>query len=750
MTLKRSFLGSMLENFKRRRATIALTVVTLFLGYPVIFLLMLSSTLDGVPDNRRMEELISYAGSYFTYNSVISVIFGALGVILAFQAFGFLHKKNKMDLYNSVPVSYNRRFLVIVINSILILLVSAAACFVLCLIIMGGYHVFDVNLASRLLSVMSTGVLFGIGMFSVTALAICLTGNSAVAVCGTVVFALYEIAVCALLEGYMERFFLTYTTQSLRGFSPAVPKFSIIYYMTEIINAGEKYNYLYTSSKISMFSSSSAGHTIFFSLVMMSVITLVTLLLTWLCFKKRPSEAAGRSMAFPKTKRVIKYMIMIFATLAGAELFRMAENRTTFFLFGGALTAVMGCVMIEIIYEGDMRSALKHLVDIPAVLAVAAIIFGIFFNDVFGYDSYIPEKASLKKVAFAPDAYYVDHYMVGKDGKLSYAQDDEYMLNFYFDDDESMDVILNAAKNHTDIPNGKEVTMKYVLKNGQVKYRQYWISQSSYKELTDVLESNEEYVKAFFQGIFELRAYVRRIAIIDTSGNWIYVSDEDVADILDAYVKDMENIKSLADLRKKNSMGKAAFRIALEDDGFYRDTFNYPIFEDFDNTITCLENKGLFYDDYLKNRTIESVNIYQFKIDGDGNFMCDDGEMVSAEERSERTVDSNGVIFGSYHPVYNRRWFLPTERENEIREIVDFGFSSYQWSFQEYYLSTYVEDESDESYFTAQDDTSENNVRYLVVIDWKDKNGEMNRDQFNIISRDIGRLEEIIRLYGKE
>lgn len=748
MTLKRSFLGSMLENLKRRRATIALTVVALFLTYPIIFLLVLSSAVDDIPDNRRMVEIINYAGGYFGYNTMIIVVFGVLGVILAFQAFGFLHKKNKMDLYNSVPVSYNRRFLVIVINSILILLVSTAACFVLCLIIMGIYHVFTVNFAWRLFLTMSTGVLFGMGMFSITALAICLTGNTIVAICGTVIFALYEIAGSAMLRYYMEKFFLTYTQQSVRGFSLTVPKFSIIYYMSEIIDAGEIYNYIFNYSKISLYTSSAEGHTIFFSLVMMFVITIVTLLLTWLCFKKRPSEAAGRSMAFPKTKRVIKYMIMIFATLVGAELFhRMDES---YYIVGGVLTAVMGCVMIEIIYEGDIRSALKHLVDIPIVLAVATIIFGIFSNDILGYDSYIPEKASLKKVAFAPANSYIYgyHFKIGEDGILSLIEASDYMLNFYFDDDESMGVILNVAKNHADNNEDltKHVTMKYVLKNGQVKYRQYWISENSYKEIIDLLESKEKFVEESFQGIYELRDYVKKVGIIDTSGNWINVSDEDVSEILDAYTKDMESIKRIVDLREKKTIGIVSLGVVLDNGTLdyrdstllYRDSYRYPIYDDFDNTIACLEDKGLFYADYLKNRTIESVNIYQFKIDEDGNFMCDDRAIASSEERSEREilVGNGHSVFGSSKPVYNRRWFLPAERENEIREIVDYGFSGL------------IVDVS--SALTEEYDTSEDNVSYMVVIDWKNQNGDMHTDDFNIMPKNIGRLEEIIRLYGKE
>lgn len=757
MTLKTSFLGSMIQNLKRRSGTIALTVVTLFFVYPVIFLLMLSSSVDRYVETKyRMQQLMNVAGGYFNYNAVISIMFGALGVILAFQAFGFLHKKNKMDLYNSVPVSYNRRFLVIVVNSFLILAVSTAACYVLCLIILGSYRVFAVYLAWRLFVTMATGVLFAMGMFFITALAICLTGNTVVALCAVVIFAAYEITCSKMMHIYMEKFFRNYDYQH----SGVHPKFSIIYYMSEIINAGEKYYYSTSSNNISMNAYSSDGHTIFFSLVMIFVITLVTCLLTWLCFKKRPSEAAGRSMAFQKTKRVIKYMIMIPATLIGAELSERAEYGSSLIIFGAVLTAVMGCMMIEIIYEGDIKSALKHLVDIPVILAVASIIFGIYSNDIFGYDSYIPKKASLKGIGFTPSSLY--HYgrcfKIEKDGELSLIDDTDYMLNYYFDDEEVMDVILNAAKNSINNNGYKEegyvekVIIKYVLKNGQEKYRSYRVLQSTYREILDVLESKEAYFKACFQGIFELRDYTEEVCIIDASGDLIEAPHEDIAEILDAYAKDLENTKSVADFMEKKPIGIVCLGIVVEDDTLIRDSLRYPIFEDFDNTITCLENKGLYYTDYLENRTIEAVSIYQFKVDENGNFMCNDEASVSTEEMSGRTIFAGSVnaVFGSAEPVYNRRWSLPVEREDEIRELVDFGFSRYLVYTMKYYINFWGGEKSVGWALETEYDSVESNVRYVMIIDWKKPNGYMKTDYFNIMPKGAGRLEEILRLYGKE
>lgn len=738
MTLKKSFLGSMIQNLKRRRTISVFVFMILFFSYPVNLLLILQSAVsDRLSDAEKVESCMEAAWDIISYNSLFFWIFGVIGMVIGLQAFAYLHKRNKVDLYNSVPVSYNRRFLVILVNSIIIVIVPVLICYFFSLSLLGAYGILNSRTAGVLFITMMTGVLLCMGIFSITSLSVCLTGKTFVSGLGTVVLLVYEIGIYGLINIYMERSLKTYVSDYMLN-TWSRPKFSIIYYVSEIINADGLR--MYSGKKLNLFSMiSESGISIGFSICMMFLITIVTLFLAYICFKKRPGEAAGKSMAFDKTKRVIKYMIVIPAALYGAELFEGVWTNDFFtFVIGLIITVVMGNMVIEVIYEGDIRSALKHLVDIPITMAVAVIWIGAFSNDVFGYDSYIPKQDSVKAVAFNgvyDDPYNMVYCVEGASGDY-YSNVDSitFWMKHPFEDEKSKEVILNAVKKNITEENGERwVVVGYYLKNGQKKYRGYYLPLDDIRDIMDVVKDTKSYKEVLFNGIYEMRKEIKSIVICDESGNRTEVSEGDMDEVLDAYIKDMDN-RSIKDIEENVPAG--SIRLVLPSYVGYAEMLNYPFCRDFSNTISCLEKKGLYYSDYLKSRSIESVYAYNFKITEDGLFLHNDRQ-PDDEEHDMQSIDWGQPIYGDYRPVYNRKWLIPAEQSDVIRKIAETGKSHYLIG------STVYESLKSDDFYGADS-------CYAVQIQWKSASGEYNSDIFYFEEDSAKDIEDIIKLYGKE
>ena len=127
---------------------------------------------------------------------------------------------------------------------------------------------------------------------------------------------------------------------------------------------------------------------------------LVLAVIAGLLYKFRPSEAAGRAMAFRMTKAPIKILLVVPVTILMCLLFwNMYYESLGWAAFGFVFALFISHGIIEILYNFDFRKLFANPVHlgISAVLALAVI--GVFRYDLTGYDSYLPSEEKFQSAS---------------------------------------------------------------------------------------------------------------------------------------------------------------------------------------------------------------------------------------------------------------------------------------------------------------------------------------------------------------
>lgn len=72
-------------------------------------------------------------------------------------------------------------------------------------------------------------------------------------------------------------------------------------------------------------------------------------------YRKRPSEAAGKAMAFKKSMPPIRILLVLGIGLAGGMFFWSLQSRLRWGLFGTMVSVVLTHCIVEIIYHLILR-----------------------------------------------------------------------------------------------------------------------------------------------------------------------------------------------------------------------------------------------------------------------------------------------------------------------------------------------------------------------------------------------------------
>ncbi len=131
MTSRSSFWVSSIENHKRRIwvwIVAALGNLMAYVGVLSVYLSRIRTrNADGVYKTGEefrdaMYQATKDALGFQTHLGIVLVI---LAVIIGVQGFSYLYDRKKVDMYHSVPVNKNKRFVIIYVNGLIIYLVTA-------------------------------------------------------------------------------------------------------------------------------------------------------------------------------------------------------------------------------------------------------------------------------------------------------------------------------------------------------------------------------------------------------------------------------------------------------------------------------------------------------------------------------------------------------------------------------------------------------------------------------------------------
>lgn len=584
MTSKSSFLVSMKENNKRRLWVWVISILAFVLVFPVYTALVVKNTMITAewitesygPELARQiihERLVFSMANTLGCSSLILVLTTIIAVVSAVQGFSYLYSRKKIDFYMGMPVKRKKRFLNIWLNGILLYVIPYLLGLLISILIAAGNGGVDREVLYAAVTAFGVYICFYLCVYHMAILAVMLTGNIVITGFALLVFWLYEFGVRYVLYSYKYLFFRYFSPYG-NDISPVLSPFGMLSNFVQGLD-----NRLFIAAKLFFFA-------------------LVLLVISYICYMKRPAEAAGKAMIFEITKPVVKILLVVPLSLLAGLLIAETVNydpltsgkEIGYVIFAIVLVVVLGSAMIQVIYEFDLKGALHKKSHIVISGVLAALIFMAFRYDFTGYDSYIPKQKDIESIAFVPDYYENTMY-----GNVRFERDGSYMTHQEYADkymqlrdvSEVCELAQISQNSYNEFLKRMDregysddqteywsyATVIYHLKNGRSVSRVVWVNVNDERttELLDRIMGSEEFKKGYMIGASEsLDALLAdtngKRKITATYGNNVYtqkMSTADARSFLEIYRKDL----ALADFSKiKESTPIGLFSLSIEEE----------------------------------------------------------------------------------------------------------------------------------------------------------------------------------------
>lgn len=599
MTSKNSFWASCRENHKRRIWVWIVAVLSQLLvygGMTMVYLSRIRSFYEGGTYRTRQafeEAMYQAARDALGFSDNVYPFIMILGAIIGIQGFSYLYDRRKVDMYHSVPVAKGRRFAVVYLNGLMIYVVSYLAGLFVSMVLAGAQGA--VNAA--VISDAGLAFLWNLFLFLVSyhmmILSVMLTGNRFVTACVYLFLGLFEICANAMKNALSWDFYDTYTI----AFKDSAPKLSVYYDCTA--NIWQLKNLKEAGEKAAL---------AFPIMGKWAVIAAVFLALSWIAYRKRASEAAGKAIAFPVLKPFLKVAVAIpGALLIGSLVYDSSNGNVTLMAAGMLAGAVIICAAMEVLYAFDIRCILKHLPSTGVAIAGVLAIFCIFKWDLTGYDKYIPDQNRVESIAISLDSYY-DNYW---DENRQYINSDDYIKENMFLTDAKPVLALAAMSRQTDAEDmGQSHTLQvlYRLKSGREKARRVVVDYDDPKAVAylDQIFKTDEFKRGIFQVMTDEK-YCDGVTKISYSNGPVRtaIPAKEADALRAAWIKDMEQFDfKLA----KDGMPCGQITLSYAD---YSQREWY-VYDTFTETIACLKKNEAFYPAQLNAEDVDYITVVNY------------------------------------------------------------------------------------------------------------------------------------------
>lgn len=666
MTLKISCIKLIREDIRHRGWAAALSSIVLLLMMPVYTVLYLSKFSGVTPGSSELAYLVSCFPGMFNGSNVpiFAAGIGALAVLLALTGFGYIHSREKLDLYHSLPVRRSRWFVAVYLSGLLMFLVPYIICSALTMAAGASKGIMSPGLAADCASAVLAGILAWLVIYTACVFAVMLTGRTAIGLLASLVVIVLPFMMFFLLSSLQTAFFESYYTletplsQRLADYLSPLGIFS---------------------SLITLSGNGELGVSVPAAAVILTAVLFTAALFLYRAY---PSEAAGNALAFPLISPVVKVVVCIpaslFAGLMAQTLIGITDS--SWICLMSLLAALVICGIIEFLYTMDLRTLLKgwrsSLISIGAVLAILSI----FRFDLLGYDTYMPDEDRLEGISFYPDSFsgyfsYPDealpsesslgYYVPVKDMDLVYTLAQSGIQNLK--DGLTPDMFYSADE--TDIPEGYlPAVFRYRTSGGRTVLRQYTVSKKETEETLTQLLEDQEYRKQLFPVFHVDRDKVVSLQISDIYGQNtnLNLDRQQMDALLDAYENDVMKVSAdtlingkpigelIVELPYTETDTETGVTDTASSYNSARNTFLLPmlyIYPGYDDTMALLQEYGCPLSTEIDPADVSSVmlSLSQSTIDS-GSYddmlhaLSDTAELEEYEESTDITVTSEEDI----------------------------------------------------------------------------------------------------------
>ncbi len=602
MTYKNSFLTSLKENGKRRNWVFIVTFISYIIYFPITTLLMGLANqnsyygVNAVPSDYYIFQDVRDL-TYLGYNGFSAILVICIALFCAFQGYGYLHNKQKLDFYQSVPVNKTKRFFTIYFNGYIIFVAAYLSQLLFTLLITMIFQ----PLTSTILASGFTGFLSNLAVFfmcyNIFILAMVLTGNIVIAGVAAIILSGYELAIRYLIYMLCDIFFL---------------KFS--YHADEVMMT------TYTSPILTLFEMN------YWSLLGCG---LASIGLAYYAYSIRKVDGCNKAVAFPQLRILLKFAITIpVSLLSGLALYSMTSSNYIALYLGIIIGCILLHMLFESIYAGDVRGCFGKVTHMIAILSMSIITMLTYQFDVFGYDSYVPKEDQVESIAIEGLAFNYSWINFAQVEEYGYRYDSPMSIigeNMMISDVAPVLALSSLPANQEILDSCETIEVMYRMKNGMTKYRR-----------VSYLPTDEQTV-AYMNALFADPNYKTKMEQIyepffdDTSGTEFMVnvrgaldelqidsiSRDDRNELIECYREDFLAL-SYEEISTSIAIGELGITYMQYDEkrNSYSNNFGmeYPIYPGFTKTISYLQSHGYFRNE-LDGSQIISAEVSQYNVE---------------------------------------------------------------------------------------------------------------------------------------
>lgn len=523
----------MREDAKRRNWMLVFLSVLFFVCYPVLMMIALDGT---ITINDRWRERVALE-LLAPGNVGIALVVTAAAVMIAAAEFSYLHSKEKMDLYYSIPVRRKKLFLNGYMTGFLMFAGIFLVCEILAMLVAAAK---GVSLSLLFLPFLKGSVLHIIEfllIYSAAAFAMLFTGNTLIAVFGMAVIAGYGPAVTMIAQAYIDTgFYTALKTIQLWEIAYTTP-LGILLRMEQGIQHG----------------------TPWFGAACMTLGGIVVFFLAdlWMCTHHR-AECGGMALAFPKTEQILKILMVLPGALAiGIVAYSMTGSNQYSWLFAGFIFGVLVLGMLmEFVYHRDVKLAFAHKIGTGITLAAGILLICALVFDWSGYNRWMPAKEEIKAMSVCSRSglsaeIYGNRYVT--QNQMQYLDTFRGVENrLDLEQTEQFDVIYDLVKeahaegnrDRGEDGNADEVLVKFIMQDGKTKYRLYFIQDDVWNTAEEKLWQQSWYQELCYPILSDDPQYSEeKLTTINISyiydGDDFVLTGEDAKEVYRTYKKEL-------------------------------------------------------------------------------------------------------------------------------------------------------------------------------------------------------------------
>lgn len=678
MTSKSLFIRLMREELKRRIWLISLGFLVLFFAMPVGLALQVGDwAMRAQIENVTMDYLFAMYNDFGTSNELIYFIIIIAAVICASSSFSHLHSKRKTDLYHSIPVNRGTLFAVNYSCSIIILAAVYLINLLLSIIVMGANGISIASFAGNMAGGWIYHTAYFILLYTISVIAVVMTGNNVVGVLGTGVFYFYFVIAVPVIFSYFSTFFRSYNNYQYIFFD------KIIWYLSPV-----------SSYMRELLDNNYSEGSIVIKVIAVLLISVLFMLAALLLYKARPSEAAERAMGFKKSEGIIKIFIVPMVSIVSYLCFWQLRESVVWAVFGFVSGLLLSSAIMEMIYRSDFRKGFDNKKHIIICAVISLFIICSFQMDLFGFDSYIPDENDVEYagINIGREDSWLEYGKIieeDEDTYWKYTSKTEHVFeNMKLQNIQPILEIAKAGikrnesiKNRDELYNTSDddtaytsVYIKYHLKNGKDVTRSYYIPYDEIMDNINELRETPGYMEAVYPILNKTSDEIAEVKLLDRNRNFQTLSG-DKDEILSTYQKEFGN-RNFEHTENEKVVGVLTFLQKRDKDILssmtsrrreyaYNDVYGrevYPVYESFNETIGLLKKCGA--DIITEVNADDITDIVVTNGEYADAYQDEEGRAVTFEEKEQIKAIMDASVpeyYSEFYSMDNMHQFIQVE-----------------------------------------------------------------------------------------